>query len=149
MSLPAKSFSGSAPGAFTPFIRSQVHLALCWAEGRTCKQLLSERISREGLSASLQSLCPIMLSHMPLPQTLRCPEQWSTKGSMGRRQEMFVLWLAANIRFWFSAQRYLTEFGCLQGVGYSQHLPLHLRHPSLHPLSGFACRYYTGQTHSS
>ena len=34
---------------FTPFVRSQVHLALCWAEGRTCKQLLSERISREGL----------------------------------------------------------------------------------------------------
>ena len=71
---------------------------------------------------------------MLLPQTLRCPEQWSTKGGMGRRQETFVLWMASNIWFWFSAQRHLTEFGCLQGAGYSQCLPSisdtpHSNHP--------------------
>ena len=31
--------------------------------------------------------------------------------------------MASNIWFWFSAQWHLTEFGCLQGAGYSQCLP--------------------------
>lgn len=77
------------------FVRSQVQLVLCRVEGtRTSKQLSSERISHEGLEASLQSLFTVALSCRPLPGALRCLEQQRTwgVGREGDRRHLFPEW---------------------------------------------------------